>query len=111
MVTICIVYNSVLKNLKNVFLLSDIYEEGLGGAAIKNKNLAASLIKDLSDLLSLCMTQYCIMWVLSDVDEEGDEEEEDWEEGAEDLMDTKSTFEGPTAKEIESNRRLEHLFT
>ncbi|KAK3101764.1 hypothetical protein FSP39_006184 [Pinctada imbricata] len=47
----------------------------------------------------------------ADVDEEGDEDEEDWEDGAEDLLETKSSYEGPTAKEIESNRRLEHLFT
>lgn len=45
-----------------------------------------------------------------DVDEEGDEDEEEWEEGAEDLIDKVSSYEGPTAKEIENNRRLGHLF-
>ncbi|XP_060070304.1 transcription elongation factor SPT5-like [Ylistrum balloti] len=46
----------------------------------------------------------------ADVDDEGEDDEDDWESGAEDLIEAKSNYEGPTAREIEGNRRLEHLF-
>ncbi|KAH3888745.1 transcription elongation factor SPT5-like [Dreissena polymorpha] len=46
----------------------------------------------------------------AEVDDDDEEEDElDWEEGAADLMERKSTYEGPTAKELESNRRLHDL--
>ena len=44
---------------------------------------------------------------MDDDDEEDDEG--DWEEGAEELIDKKSTYEGPTARELESNRRLNEM--
>ena len=44
---------------------------------------------------------------MDDDDEEDDEL--DWEEGAAELIERKSTYEGPTAKELESNRRLNEL--
>ncbi|WAR02974.1 SPT5H-like protein, partial [Mya arenaria] len=45
----------------------------------------------------------------AEVDDDDEEEEEDWEEGAAELMDRKSMYEGPTAKDMESNRRLNEL--
>ena len=45
-----------------------------------------------------------------EVDEDDEEEDElDWEDGAAELIERKSTYEGPTAKELESNRRLNEL--
>ena len=45
-----------------------------------------------------------------EVDDDDDEDDEgDWEEGAEELIDKKSTYEGPTARELESNRRLNEM--
>lgn len=46
----------------------------------------------------------------ADVDEEDEEDEEEWEEGAADLIDTRSTYEGPSAKEIESHQRLKQIW-
>ncbi|XP_045177406.2 transcription elongation factor SPT5-like [Mercenaria mercenaria] len=46
----------------------------------------------------------------AEVDDDDEEEDElDWEEGAAELIERKSTYEGPTAKEMESNRRLNEL--
>lgn len=45
-----------------------------------------------------------------DVDEEGDEDEEEWEEGVEDLIDKVFFYEGFIVKEIENNRRFGYLF-
>ncbi|KAL4224649.1 Transcription elongation factor SPT5 [Mactra antiquata] len=42
-------------------------------------------------------------------DDDEDEDDLDWEEGAAELIERKSTYEGPTAKELESNRRLNEL--
>ncbi|XP_013417126.1 transcription elongation factor SPT5 [Lingula anatina] len=49
----------------------------------------------------------------ADVDEEGEEDEEDleWEEGAEDIIDRKTGFEGPSARDIESRRRMEQMWS
>ncbi|CAH1787389.1 unnamed protein product [Owenia fusiformis] len=48
----------------------------------------------------------------AEVDDEGDEDDEgDWEEGAEDLIDKKSTYEGPSARDIEGKRRLEQMWS
>lgn len=41
--------------------------------------------------------------------DEEDEDDEEWEEGAEELIDRKSTYEGPSAKEIESHQRLNQI--
>lgn len=46
----------------------------------------------------------------AEVDDDDDEDDEgDWEEGAEELIDKKSTYDGPTARELESNRRLNEM--
>lgn len=52
-----------------------------------------------------------MLLLFTDVDDDDDEEEDelDWEEGAADLLERKSMYEGPTAKELESNRRLKEL--
>ena len=46
----------------------------------------------------------------ADVDDEGEESEEEWEEGAEDIIDRKSVHEGPSARDIEGKRRLEQIW-
>ncbi|XP_076450911.1 transcription elongation factor SPT5-like isoform X2 [Babylonia areolata] len=46
----------------------------------------------------------------ADVDEEDEEDDEEWEEGAAELIDTRSTYEGPSAKEIESHQRLKQIW-
>lgn len=54
-------------------------------------------------------TMHCVIFV-AEVDEDDEEDDElDWEEGAAELIERKSTYEGPTAKELESNRRLNEL--
>ena len=47
--------------------------------------------------------------LIAEVDDDEEEDEEDWEEGAAELIERKSLYEGPTAKELESNRRLNEL--
>ena len=42
--------------------------------------------------------------------DEEDEDDEEWEEGAEELIDRRSTYEGPSAKEIESHQRLKQIW-
>lgn len=46
----------------------------------------------------------------ADVDDEGDETEEEWEEGAEDIIDRKSVHEGPSARDIEGKIRLAQIW-
>ena len=61
----------------------------------------------MSDLIG---TRLIYHSTISEVDDDDDEDDEgDWEEGAEELIDKKSTYDGPTARELESNRRLNEM--
>ena len=56
------------------------------------------------------MWSSCLFLHVTEVDDDDDEDDEgDWEEGAEELIDKKSTYDGPTARELESNRRLNEM--
>ena len=47
--------------------------------------------------------------ILIDVDDEGDDDEEEWEDGVDQtLIDRRSTYE-PSAREIDENRRYEQM--
>jgi hypothetical protein len=47
--------------------------------------------------------------MLIDVDDEGDDDEEEWEDGVDQtLIDRRSTYE-PSAREIDENRRYEQM--
>ncbi|KAI0986284.1 hypothetical protein GJ496_008007, partial [Pomphorhynchus laevis] len=47
----------------------------------------------------------------AEVDDDGDDEEEDAEEGFRDIIEKEDIERGPTARDIEQRRRLEHLLT
>ena len=52
-----------------------------------------------------------LFWLFSsEVDEEGEDDEDDWEEGAEDIIDhRKGVDSGPTHREMEGKMRLDEM--
>lgn len=51
----------------------------------------------------------CIFHVSLDVDDEDDEDDGEWEDGAEEIIDRKSTYD-TSEREIESHQRLRHIW-
>ena len=74
--------------------------------------LSSQSVKQSTNFLNVkqSVNQSMNQSLITEVDDDDDEDDEgDWEEGAEELIDKKSTYDGPTARELESNRRLNEM--